>query len=243
MDRGTVPPLRSLPRCFVLGLEPDEEVIELPTEEIDKFRKVLRLGTGDEVAVLPNDGVSVWRCRLDGRRAVVEERVQESNEAQNPVILAQALPKPDKLDEVVRMGTEMGVQEFWLFPTERTVVRWDAKKTEDRIRRLEKIAREAAEVSFRTRLPRIKLLKGLDEALEHAGPEVLVLSELETVPKSLADALPPAGVPVVLVIGPEGGWSRAEVKKIGNLGVTLGPRVLRVDTAAACAVALAIQRK
>lgn len=235
MDRGSVPPLRSLPRLFVAEATPVGP-FPLPKEEWDKLHHVLRLNSGAWIAVLPGDG-TVLRCRLQGRQAEPVEQIALATEPTLHLTLAQALPKPDKLDEVVRMGTELGVSRFVVFPSERTVARWDEKKVADRFRRLAAIAREAAEVAFRARLPELEWRASLAEVLA-SEPNALVLSEQETVTNTLTARMPEERA--TLVIGPEGGWAPREVAAIGDLAVTLGPRVLRVDTAAAAAIALSL---
>lgn len=223
--------LRALPRAFVVGATADEP-FELPSDELDKFRKVLRLGTGDQIAILPNDG-TLMVCRLDGRRAIPEAVHRPETEAAVRVTIAQALPKGDKLDEIVRACTEFGVAGFTLFPSDRSVVKWDADKLVSRVRRLEAIARESAEVSFRTVLPTFTVAADLREVLR-ATPSAIVLSEVE----GLEGGLKPVDQAATIVVGPEGGWSPKELTMIGGRGVTLGPRVLRVDHAAAAAAAV-----
>lgn len=225
-------PVRALPRVFVPGADFEDGFIELPGEELDKLRKVLRLSTGAEVAVLPDDGTLV-RCRLDGRRAVALEMLSPETEATVSVTVAQALPKGDKLEEIVRACTEIGVTRFIVFPSERTVVRWEPPKVQEKLRRLGTIAREAAEVSFRTRVPRIEWAESLAEVLKRE-PACWVLSESE----KATGRLRAAETPVTLVVGPEGGWAPRELESIGDRGVTLGPRVLRVDHAAPAAAAI-----
>ena len=224
-------PLRALPRTFVPDASFEDGFIELPQDELDKLRKVLRLSTGAEVAILPDDGTLV-RCRLDGRRAVALGVERPETEARMVMTLAQALPKGDKLEEIVRAGTELGVARFVVFPSERTVVRWEPQKVQDRLRRLGTIAREAAEVSFRTRLPGIEWAESLAAVLD-AEPDAVVLSESEE-----ATALLARRDRLTLVVGPEGGWSKREFETIGDRGVTLGPRVLRVDHAGPSAAAI-----
>ena len=224
-------PLRALPRTFVPGVSFEEGWIELPSEELDKLRKVLRLSSGAEVAILPGDGTLV-RCRLEGRRAIALETLRPDTEAKVELTLAQALPKGDKLEEIVRAGTELGVARFVVFPSERTVVRWEPPKVQDRLRRLGTIAREAAEVSFRTRVPRIEWQESLSDVLR-VEPEAVVLSEADDVRSTLTRS-----ERLTLVVGPEGGWSPREFASIGDRGVTLGPRVLRVDHAGPSAAAI-----
>jgi len=227
-------PARSLPRMFVPGASPDAE-IELPKAEVDKLRKVLRLTAGADIAVLPNDG-SLIRATFTGYSAVPVSQEFPATESRVKITLIQALPKGEKLDEIVRAGTELGVFHFTLFPSERTVVRWDQNKLNDRLRRLDTIAREAAEVSYRTQLPTFSYVSSLKDALS-AHPEADVLSEVEGLGRRLSRVR--LGEKAV-VIGPEGGWAPRERELIGDRAVTIGPRVLRVEHAAiaACSILL-----
>lgn len=237
MDRGNFPSLRSLPRAFVTGVpDPCDEPFELPKEEFDKFHKVLRLGTGDQVAILPGDGRLI-RCELNGRSVVPLETQAPQTESQIRLTVALGLPRAETLEEAVRMATEMGAAGFLFFPAERSVVRWDKDKRAQKLSRLQKIAREAAEVSFRTRLPWMDWCESLSEVLRR-DPGALVLSERETVQEPFATG----EEDVTIVIGPEGGWAPREVELIADRGMTLGPRVLRVDSAVAAACALVLLR-
>lgn len=226
-------PSRSLPRCFLPGASP-EAPIPLPHAEYEKFHRVLRLSAGEEVAILPNDGTLI-RARYEGK--VVHPLSVESpaTELPLPLCIAQAFPKGDKLDEIVRTCTELGVSHFALFASDRSVVKWDEPKIAAKIVRLETIAREACEVSFRTKLPEITWVSGLPEVLNQAN--VIVLSEYEGVQQPLTAY---RGKSITLCIGPEGGWSPREREKFEGREVTLGPRVLRVEHAAAAAVAALI---
>jgi 16S rRNA (uracil1498-N3)-methyltransferase len=223
------PSLRALPRLFVEGATPGAP-IELPKPEVDKLRKVLRLAAGAEIAVLPNDG-SVLRCRFEGHHAIPLEKEEPPTEAALRLTIAQALPKGDKAEEIVRACTELGVAAFIFFPSERTVVRWTEDKLEHKMTRLATIAREAAEVSYRTRLPEILYKPSLTAALSE---QAFVLAETE----GLTKLLPRLDQgEATLVVGPEGGWAKPELELIGARAVTLGPRVLRVEHAAAAAAA------
>lgn len=238
MGRGDVPPLRALPRAFVPGIpDPLPARIDLPDEEIKKFRSVLRLSSGHSVALLPGDG-RVVTCRLDGNSAVPVETAYPDTEPTVRLTLALALSKPEALEDSVRMASELGAARFILFPSDRSVVRWDADKTAKKIQRLASIAREAAEVSFRTKLPEIHQMDSLSTVL-NSFPEALVLSESDSVLTTLSSS----GDEVTLVIGPEGGWSPRESALIGDRAVTLGRRVLRVSTAVATAAALVLSNR
>lgn len=231
MGRGDLPPLRALPRLFVPGATPDEE-IELPSEEVDKLRKVLRLSPGAIIAVLPGDG-SIIRCEFQNRIAVPIDVHHPDVEPALQLTVAQALPKGERLEDIVRACTEIGVAKFIFFSSERTVVKWDEKKIQDRLKRLQIIAREAAELSFRTKVPTLEWSSGLKDVLAEE-PEAVVLSEVD----GLARPLESRGDKMTIVVGPEGGWAPRELQLIGDRGVSLGPRVLRVDHAAPAAAAI-----
>ncbi|MBS1706076.1 MAG: 16S rRNA (uracil(1498)-N(3))-methyltransferase [Armatimonadetes bacterium] len=241
MGSRSVPPIRSLPRFFLPGADAEAEVLELPEDELTKIRKVLRMSTGDPLAILPNDGKSIWRCTLDGRSARVDQRETIDTEPELKLTLAQAFPRPEKLEEVVRMGTELGVARFIVFPTDRSVVRWDQAKLESRLKRLRTIIQEAAEVAFRAKLPDIVAITGLQELLQ-VHPDCIVLSETEGLHTHFDAKLATVDKELTIAIGPEGGWSPREVDWIGDRAATLGKRVFRVDTAAVSAASLALLR-
>ena len=216
---------------FLPGLDTEQESFELPKDEVDKLRKVLRLPEGSPIAVLPNDGRLI-RCEFRDKRAWPVAVELPDSEPKQEIWLAQALPKGDRIDTILRMSTELGVSGFALFPADRSIARWDRDKLPDKKRRFETLVREAAEQSFRARLPHIDFLEGLGAVFER-WPDAIVLSEREDVVRTL-----PVGVEkATLVIGPEGGWAPRELDLIGDRGVTLGPLVLRTDTAAAAAIA------
>ncbi len=231
MDRSSFLPLRALPRVFLLGLEPDQESYRLPRDELDKFVKVLRLKDGDQIGVLPNDGTLI-RCELREGSAWPIETVHIHTERSHRVILAQAFPKTDRADTLLRMATELGVAGFLLFPGDRSIVKWEEDKLVEKARRFNAIIRESAEQSFRSTLPTLNFSTSLPAVLA-SYPNAMVLSESESATGKLAKT----ENETVLVVGPEGGWSPRETASIGDRGVSLGPLVLRTDTAGPAAIA------
>lgn len=225
MDSSFSMPLRALPRVFLPGLVIEESPIELPKHEYEKFSKVLRLKTGDEVVVLPNN-LKVVRCKLSGRNVIPIEIVEVNNEVEHEAKLILSLPKIDRLETVLRMGTELGIKKFILFPSDRSIIRWDKEKRIDRLKRFQVIIQEAAEQSYRTILPKIEYLDNVEQVLLN-HPESWVLNEGDWVQKTIHEVDMRSGI-----IGPEGGWSPREMKLIEERSITLGKRVLRVDTAA-----------
>jgi len=224
-------PVRSLPRCFVPGASASQD-IALPKEEIKKLTRVLRLAIGDQIAILPNDGTLIV-ATFEGETARPIRVIFPNTESSPRMVVAQALPKGDKLDEIVRACTELGVHHFVLFSSDRSVVKWDAAKFEAKLGRLRTIATEACEVSYRTIVPTFEVVGNLDKVLRK-HPEAIVLSETQDLDRRFRRS----SEPVTIVVGPEGGWSANELALAKDRAVSLGPRVLRTDHAAMAAAAI-----
>jgi 16S rRNA (uracil1498-N3)-methyltransferase len=219
----------TLHRFFVAADAMAGDRFPLPRAVERQVRSVLRLGDGDRLVLLPGDGTEAV-CRLDGDACVVEERRPVRSEPRHRLTVVQALLKGDALEEVVQHATEVGVAAFRLVVTERCVAR---ELSPRRLERLRAIAREAAEQSERGIVPTVAPPVPLREALE-AGS--VLLYERHEGPR-LAGLDPPRGV----VIGPEGGFSQAEVAAAARAGLTiagLGPRILRAQTVAVAAAAV-----
>jgi 16S rRNA (uracil1498-N3)-methyltransferase len=216
-------------RFFVAPETIEGERFPLPAAVERQVRSVLRLGDGDRLVLLPGDGTEA-ACRLEGGDCVVEERRPVTSEPRHRLTVVQALLKGDGLEEVVQHATEVGVASFRLVVTERCVAREISPR---KLERLRVIAREAAEQSERGIVPPVDAPVPLGEALE-AGS--VLLYERQDDPR-LAHLPPPGGV----VIGPEGGFSAAEVEAATRAGLTiagLGPRILRAQTVAVAAAAV-----
>lgn len=223
----------TLHRFFV---DPDAMVGErfaIPPAIERQVRSVLRLGDGDRIVLLPGDGSDAV-CRLAGEDCVVEERRPVASEPRHRLTVVQALLKGDALEEVVQHATEVGVARFRLVVTERCVAR---ELSPRKLERLRVIAREAAEQSERGIVPAVEPPVTLSEAFE---PGSVMLFERHKGLR-LAAVEPPSNV----IIGPEGGFSAAEVTAAERAGVmlaALGPRILRSETVAVAAAAVVLSR-
>ena len=186
---------------------------------------VLRAGDGETVTV--TDGRGAWRvCRA--ARGLIEPHGEPQLEpaTTDPLTIAFAIPKQDRPEWIVQKLTEIGVDRIVLLHAERSVVRWDAARAEKHAAKLRRVAEQALQQSRRVWLP------DLDGPIDSA--DLLVR----------AVAAEPGGRPVtradrVIAIGPEGGWSPAELA-IATGRVSLGATVLRVETAALVAATRAI---
>lgn len=220
-------------RFFVPPEDAVGQRFRVPQTIARQVRTVLRLRDDDRIVLLTGDGTEAT-CRLEGDACVVEERRPVAGEPVHRLTIVQALLKGDGLEEVVRQGTELGVAAFRLVVTERCVVRDLPVR---RFERLRTVAREAAEQSERGIVPPVMAPEPLGAVV---GSGSVVLAERENRTR-LRDLPSPAEV----VIGPEGGFSAAELAAASTAGAALaglGPRILRSRTVAAAVTAAVLSR-
>lgn len=224
----------TLHRFFVDPADARGDRFPIPASIVRQVRSVLRLAEGDRIVLLTGDGTEAT-CRVVGDGCVVEERRVSIGEPSHRLTVVQALLKGSGLEEVVHRGTEVGVAEIRLTVTERCVAReLSARKLE----RLTSIAREAAEQSERGIVPEIRAPAPLESLL---SPGAVMLYERADADPRLGELDPPA----TILVGPEGGFTPAEVARARQAEVTvagLGPRILRSQTVAPVAAALILSR-
>ena len=208
--------------------------------------RVLRAAAGDLVQAVDADGalLSVRLTTIAPRAAegVIVARARLETESPLRLTLAQAVPKGDKMEGIVRMTTELGVCRVIPLLTERTVVRPEPDRWAARLTRWQRVAREAAQQSGRAAVPEITPPRALSGWRPDAEADGLLICFWEEEPRGLEGRLP-AGpcAAATVIVGPEGGLTAAEVGGLidaGALVAGLGPRVLRTETAGAVAVAL-----
>jgi 16S rRNA (uracil1498-N3)-methyltransferase len=211
--------------------------------------RVLRIAVGDRLRLFDGLGDECDADVIDagfGCRFGAHERIEARARR---VTLVLALPKGKKLDTIVRMVTELGVHAIHLVITERTVARPDAERGEHRVERLQRIAEEACAQSQQTHAPVIHAPTSLSQACGVAPTEAWKVVFWEESTTALDDICPAARDVLPedawLVIGPEGGLSAHEIEELATVGfahASLGPTVLRVDTAAVIAVGAVLDR-
>lgn len=229
-------PPKSLPRLFVRELLSEGKRVELDHSQAHYLGSVLRLGEGAEL--LAFDGSSgEWLARVsDASRKrmtlVVEGRTREA-EAVPDVWLAFAPVKRAQTDWLVEKATELGASRLVPIVTARTIVE------RVKLERLEAIAIEAAEQCGRTRLPEISEPLPLAHFLQHRDPSRTLYFADEAGGEPAAGAFSPG--PAAILTGPEGGFTdeeRCAVRAAPNaVPISLGPRILRAETAALAALA------
>ena len=238
----------SLPHFFAGAPEPGEAVVLEPEDAHHAIRS-LRLRPGDGFTSSDGRG-AVVRCRVvRAERLLVEGEVVERTEEALPVpslAVLLAPPKGDRFASAVQKLAEVGVDDIVLVEATRGVRRWEGQRAERVVARMDAVAREAAKQCRRRTLPRVGGPAGWSEAIEEAireGPAVVLWEEASG---GLLDLLP-AETPerLTLVVGPEGGIPEEDARAAeaeGALLASLGPNLLRVDTAATVGAALTLGR-
>jgi 16S rRNA (uracil1498-N3)-methyltransferase len=229
-------PRVTIHRFFVDAGEMAGEHFPLPSGIEHQVVRVLRLRDGDEIVLLDGRGAEA-RCRLEAAGSLsVVGRGEAAGEPRHRLTICQALLKGDGLERVVQQGTELGVAGFRLFVSERCVPR---QLSPSRLQRLRAIARESAEQSERGMVPEVGPPVPLTQVLDG---EAVLLFERTQAQKPRLGALEP---PSTLIIGPEGGFSPAEVDAAERAGVRiagLGPRILRSESVSIAAAAVVLSR-
>ncbi|MGG6238722.1 16S rRNA (uracil(1498)-N(3))-methyltransferase [Nodosilinea sp. AN01ver1] len=224
-------------------VEPNQVVadqLRLSSSQQHYLYRVLRLGAGQQFVALDGQGQQ-WIATLtqDSDVAAIAPVAAPSAPHQAPITLAIALPKGSGFDDVVRQTTELGVTTLQPVISDRTLHQPNPKKLE----RWQRIAQEATEQSERLLLPQILPPLPWRDYLKQAieGNRWICVARGDA-PHLLAVAQ--AGdplVPAAIAIGPEGGWTVAEVESAIAAGfqpVSLGPYILRAVTAPLAALTL-----
>ncbi|MFO7287562.1 MAG: 16S rRNA (uracil(1498)-N(3))-methyltransferase [Gammaproteobacteria bacterium] len=217
----------------------------LTESETHYLGTVLRLRRGDRVLAFNGRGQERYASiaslsRTDGELELLEH-VEPLPESSLALTLIQALPKTEAMDLVVQKTTELGVRALWPVTSDFSVVKLDAVRAVRRVTHWRRIARSACEQSGRHRPPDIEPVCPLSVCLDKVPAESvrIVLDPRAEAP--LSSVSPPNGTAVFLLVGPEGGFSDSDLalaRATGFVGVRLGPRTLRAETAAIVAVGL-----
>lgn len=235
-----------MPRIWVSSAELDGPSVTLQGEAHRYLARVLRLQSGDAVDLFDGRGLEVGATVMrvgprDMTLALGERRSMRIPEAP-PVTLLQGLPRAERMDLIIQKATELGAARVVPVRTARSAAGQQA-----RLDRWERIAREAARQCGRAELMVIAPLLSLAEAvggLTSGGTRLVPWEEAPGAP-ALHALVPTHPIAMAILIGPEGGLTREEVALATAAGfqvATLGPRILRTETAAIAALA-AIQSR
>ncbi len=234
-------------RLFIPGTL--EDIIEIKGPDAHHLMHAMRAKAGQEFVVV--DGSShVGRVELlsftsETVTAKLIERLSNNTESPIDIVLAQCLPKGDKMELIVQKSVELGITAIRPLKSRNSVVRYDEKKAADKQNRWQKIVNEAAKQCGRTEIPEvfpiIELTKWLDGLTLNDDLALIFCYENEANYNLKACLKDLKARQVILLIGPEGGFSLEEAELLlskGAKSVSLGPRILRAETAAIAAMSI-----
>jgi 16S rRNA (uracil1498-N3)-methyltransferase len=234
-------------RFFIPATQIRGDRVTLEGGDHHHLLNVLRKSAGDEIEILNGKGeryiARIMETHSDHTVAAIVRSTAKQTEPRIAIRLVQSLPKADKFEWILQKNTELGVGEFLPVISERSLIKLDGAARIKKRERWVKIIKEAAEQSGRAVIPQLQPVLEWRE-LPGAFPSGVVLLPWEGErDRSLKDVLSAtAEIPreLSVIIGPEGGFARTEVECLRDLGavtVTLGPRILRTETAGLVATA------
>lgn len=236
-------------RFFIRKEQIRKETVFLSGDQARQINQVLRLRPGDFISVLNNEGwefeVELQTIRRDQVIGQVLRSWPVTSEPGIRLTLFQSHLKQDKFEWVLQKGTELGVASFVPVVTERSVIRQTTIK-QNKLTRWQRIIGEAAEQSGRGLLPRLEKTVDFDAALQAAqASQAAMIPWTGEKENRIADVLARSTSQplrsIALFLGPEGGFSEAEIEAAQAAGITpitLGPRILRAETAAIVATTI-----
>jgi 16S rRNA (uracil1498-N3)-methyltransferase len=231
-------------RFFVKEALANDKIIKIAGEDFNHIKNVLRLRCGDNIIISNCNGYDFLSEIKNFEDSCVYTQVIEAyaNTTEPPIsiTLYQGLPKSDKMDFVIQKSIELGVKRIVPVITERTIVRIEDKKSLDnKLNRWQRIALEAAKQCNRGTIPEILYPVGYEKAVKDSLEYGLSLIPYEKETSgNLKDSLKVLQNTnlenIAVFIGPEGGFTEKEIEmavKNKVQPVTLGPRILRTETA------------
>lgn len=230
-------------RFFASPAQISSSLITLDADESHHLTRVLRLGPGTQVWVFDGIGneyrCEVIRCHKRSTELAILATITNQIESPLEVVLAQSLVKSDKFDWIVQKSTELGVTRIVPLVVEHSDTRRIEERTEQRLKRWQRISLEAIKQCGRRRLVEIvEPISWPDYCANDQSQLKFILSERNGSKFTEGIEMPSS---ISLAIGPEGGWSKTEFELGAEqefVPIHLGTRILRTETAAITAIAL-----
>jgi len=233
-----------IPRIYTdQPLYPNREVL-LPEQAGEHVARVLRLERGHPLILFNGDGreYDASLATLAKRAVTATVTCVRDADRETPLqlTLAQGIARGEKMDWILQKTTELGVTRIVPIVTERTEIKLDEERAERRLAHWSSVIAAACEQSGRNRMPEIELPQRLDRWLGALGDTPALRLALLPNGGSTLQQLPQMDNGAILVVGPEGGLSDTDTSMLtqsGFVGLRLGPRILRTETAGLAALA------
>lgn len=216
------------------------DIIEINGADVKHIRDVLRLKQGEKIEISSECNTYIGEIFELEKKTVklkVINKYKGENEPSHFLVIYQGLAKGSKMDMIFQKGTEIGVSEFYPIATKRAVVKIkNEKKASSKLDRWQEIVDQAAKQSKRDKIPYVNEVLSFEEMISLLdGKENIIVpyedEKQETIKNALKNII---GKKIHVIIGPEGGFEKEEIEKLKIIGasiVSLGPRILRTETA------------
>ena len=215
----------------------DNKDLILRDSDVHHIKNVMRMKIGEEIEIVNEKQAYLARIdNLDPIKISIVRSIEEASELDIDITIAIGLVKEQKMDLILQKLTELGVKKIIPIKMERSIINFDDKKKDKKLVRWESICKEASEQSHRLLIPEVTEPISLKELVKIEADVKIVASTKEV--KNLINNYLQTNkkcAKMVVVIGPEGGITDNEEEFLNNNGfvsVTLGKRILRVETAA-----------
>lgn len=237
-------------RYFTKEKNWDEKYVYIVGDDAHHINRVMRMKIGERIICNhPDERAAICEIIDISKEAVkveIIEWIDDNAELPVSITIAQGLPKGNKLEIILQKGTELGANNFILFEGDRSIAKWDKKKSDQKLNRYRKIVKEASEQCHRNKIPEIDVIplqtileNGSDyDIMMYAYEEEAKKDQFSSFAKALSSIKP--GQKAIIFIGPEGGFSEREVDlfhKYDCQAIRLGARILRTETASLYALA------
>jgi 16S rRNA (uracil1498-N3)-methyltransferase len=237
-----------MPVLFVSPECIDQQTIVVTGDVLVHLRDSLRITLGETLWLNSGQGakfhVEITDVSKRAVTALILETVQEAPRQTPRLILGQSLLKGEKMDWVIQKATELGVSEIVPIESQHSVVQLKADRVDHQLARWQRIALEAAQQSEQWRIPTVAKPQSLSVLLTSMATGILTLMLIE---RRDGTSLQTVNLPqdatgsILILIGPEGGWSQEEAqiaKQAGIQPITLGEHILRAETAAIATISI-----
>ncbi len=229
-------------RFYCASLVPANSPMQLPDEVFRHAVQVLRMKPGALLNLFDGQGLE-YQAQLEqvGKRQAtvsLKQQIDTDNESPLDILLMQGISRGERMDYAIQKAVELGVKRIMPVVTERCNVQLSGDRAEKRINHWQGVIISACEQSGRSYLPELLPITSIDAALENVNDACKLVLDPEAI-KSFSSVK--KAQQIALLIGPEGGLSETEVQRandVGFTGITLGPRILRTETASAAALAM-----
>lgn len=232
-------------RYFIDKIDFDKNIIV--GDDVFHISKVMRNKPNDLIEVCSNNKAYIAKIIEITSEFVtfnVVEELEEKNENKPKITLIQGFPKGDKTFDIIKHGTELGVDEIILLQMKRSIVKVDTSKVDSKLTRFNKIAKEAAEQAHRNTIPNVSMLNNHNN-LDFSRYGLKLLLDEEEAKKIDGRLLTDINFnninSIAFVIGPEGGIDASEREyfvKNGFLPISIGNNILRTETASLAFLAM-----